>query len=75
MFYQTLSLMGRKDQLHQNLTDCKRLLCNCMDMIQVMIKTVNQGEKSDEICKYKLFDATTYIKYFPKQSFHFFECP
>lgn len=49
MFYQTLSLMGRKEQLQQNLVDCQRLLSNCSDMIQVMIKTVNRGEKADEV--------------------------
>lgn len=52
MFYQTLSLMGRKEQLQQNLVDCQRLLSNCSDMIQVMIKTVNRGVKADEVCKY-----------------------
>lgn len=54
MFYQTLSLMGRKEQLQQNLVDCQRLLSNCSDMIQVMIKTVNRGEKADEICKFNI---------------------
>ncbi|XP_024947090.1 N-alpha-acetyltransferase 35, NatC auxiliary subunit isoform X2 [Cephus cinctus] len=52
MFYQTLSLMGRKEQLHQNLTDCQRLLSNCTDMIQVMIKTVNRGANADETSNY-----------------------
>ncbi|XP_046490624.1 N-alpha-acetyltransferase 35, NatC auxiliary subunit [Neodiprion pinetum] len=50
MFYQTLSLMGRKEQLHQNLADCQRLLSNCSDMMQVMIKTVSRGVKADELC-------------------------
>lgn len=49
MFYQTLSFLGKKDQLHQNLTDCQRLLSNCTDMIQVMIRTVDRGSKADEI--------------------------
>ncbi|KAG7201584.1 hypothetical protein KM043_004329 [Ampulex compressa] len=49
MFYQILSLMSRKEQLQQNLSDCHRLLCNCSCIIQVMIKTVNRGEKADEI--------------------------
>ncbi|XP_066582916.1 N-alpha-acetyltransferase 35, NatC auxiliary subunit [Prorops nasuta] len=52
MFYQTLTLMGTKEQLQQNLNDCQRLLSNCSDMIQVMIKTVNKGEKSNEISNY-----------------------
>ncbi|XP_043478870.1 N-alpha-acetyltransferase 35, NatC auxiliary subunit [Leptopilina heterotoma] len=49
MFYQTLSFLGKRDQLHSNLTDCQRLLSNCTDMIQVMIRTVNSGSKADEI--------------------------
>ncbi|OXU25008.1 hypothetical protein TSAR_013448 [Trichomalopsis sarcophagae] len=49
MFYQVLTLMGRKEQLTQNLTGCQRFLSNCSDMIQVMIKTVNRGAKADEI--------------------------
>ncbi|XP_033211801.1 N-alpha-acetyltransferase 35, NatC auxiliary subunit [Belonocnema kinseyi] len=49
MFYQTLSFLGKKEQLHQNLTDCQRLLSNCTDMIQVMIRTVNRGSKAEEI--------------------------
>lgn len=52
MFYQILTLMGKKEQLQQNLNDCHRLLTNCSYMIQVMIKTVNRGEKADEICKF-----------------------
>lgn len=51
MFYQVLSLMGRKEQLQQNLTDCQRLLTNCSDMIQVMIKTVSRGDKADDKSK------------------------
>lgn len=51
MFYQVLTLMGRKEQLTQNLTGCQRFLSNCSDMIQVMIKTVNRGAKADEISK------------------------
>lgn len=51
MFYQTLSLMSKKEQLLQNLVDCQRLLANSSDMIQIMIKTVNRGEKADEICE------------------------
>ena len=43
--------MGRKEQLHQNLSGCQRLLSNCTEMIQVMIKTVNRGAKADEISK------------------------
>ncbi|XP_012277568.1 N-alpha-acetyltransferase 35, NatC auxiliary subunit [Orussus abietinus] len=49
MFYQTLSLMGRKEQVQQNLADWQRLLSNCIDMIQVMIKTIHRGAKADEI--------------------------
>ncbi|XP_029035765.1 N-alpha-acetyltransferase 35, NatC auxiliary subunit [Osmia bicornis bicornis] len=52
MFYQILTLMGKKEQLQQNLNDCHRLLTNCSYMIQVMIKTVNRGEKADEISNY-----------------------
>ncbi|CAK9830939.1 N-alpha-acetyltransferase 35, NatC auxiliary subunit [Anthophora retusa] len=52
MFYQTLSLNGKKEQLQQNLNDCHRLLSKCSYMIQVMIKTVNRGEKADEISNY-----------------------
>ncbi|XP_063981610.1 N-alpha-acetyltransferase 35, NatC auxiliary subunit [Diachasmimorpha longicaudata] len=48
MFYQTISLMGRKENLSQNLTECQRLLSNCSDMIQVMLKTVNRGKNFDE---------------------------
>ncbi|XP_043280355.1 N-alpha-acetyltransferase 35, NatC auxiliary subunit [Venturia canescens] len=48
MFYQTLSLMCKKEQLLQNLVDCQRLLSNSSDMIQIMIKTVNRGDKADE---------------------------
>lgn len=43
--------MGKKEQLQQNLNDCHRLLSMCSYMIQVMIKTVNRGEKADEICE------------------------
>lgn len=46
--------MGKKEQLQQNLNDCHRLLSKCSYMIQVMIKTVNRGEKADEICKFLL---------------------
>jgi len=52
MFYQVLMLMGRKQQLQQNLSDCQRLLSNCSDMLHIMILTVARGEKADEICKY-----------------------
>ena len=41
--------MGKKEQLQTNLSCCQRLLSNCSDMIQVMIKTVNRGAKADEI--------------------------
>ncbi|XP_014213220.1 N-alpha-acetyltransferase 35, NatC auxiliary subunit [Copidosoma floridanum] len=49
MFYQVLTLMGKKEQLQQNLIGCQRLLSNCSDMIKIMIKTVNQGAKADEV--------------------------
>lgn len=52
MFYQVLTLMGRKQQLQQNLSDCQRLLSNCSDMLHIMILTVGRGEKADEVCKY-----------------------
>ncbi|XP_017799138.1 PREDICTED: N-alpha-acetyltransferase 35, NatC auxiliary subunit [Habropoda laboriosa] len=52
MFYRILSLMGKKEQLQQNLNDCHRLLSKCSYIIQVMIKTVNCGEKADEISNY-----------------------
>ncbi|XP_076658561.1 N-alpha-acetyltransferase 35 isoform X1 [Halictus rubicundus] len=52
LFYQILSLMGKKEQLQQNLNDCHRLLYKCSYMIQVMIKTVDRGEKADEISNY-----------------------
>lgn len=52
MFYQVLMLMGRKQQLQQNLSDCQRLLSNCSDMLHIMILTVVHGEKADEVCKY-----------------------
>ena len=52
LFYQILSLMGKKEQLQQNLNDCHRLLSKCSYMIQVMIKTVNRGDKADEISNY-----------------------
>lgn len=42
--------MGRKEQ-QQNFTACQRLLTNCSEMIQVMIKTINRGVKADEISK------------------------
>lgn len=44
--------MGKKEQLQQNLNDCHTLLSRCSYMIQMMIKTVNSGEKADEICKF-----------------------
>lgn len=53
LFYQILSLMGKKEQLQQNLNDCHTLLSRCSYMIQIMIKTVNSGEKADEICKFQ----------------------
>lgn len=43
--------MGRKEQLQQNLSGSQRLLSNCSEMIQVMIKTVSRGIKADEISK------------------------
>ncbi|KAK0090668.1 hypothetical protein PV325_009411 [Microctonus aethiopoides] len=49
MFFLSLSLMGKKDNVMQNLGDIQRLLTNCSDMIQIMIKTVGRGEKFDEI--------------------------
>ena len=52
IFYQILSLMGKKEQLQQNLNECHTLLSRCSYMIQIMIKTVNSGEKADEICKF-----------------------
>lgn len=52
MFYQVLLLMGRRQQLQQNLSDCQRLLSNCSDMLNIMISTVTRGEKADEVCKY-----------------------
>ncbi|KZC10889.1 N-alpha-acetyltransferase 35, NatC auxiliary subunit, partial [Dufourea novaeangliae] len=52
LFYQILSLMGKKEQLQQNLNDCHRLLYKCSYMIQVMVKTVDMGEKADEISNY-----------------------
>lgn len=52
MFYQVLTLMGRKQQLQQNLSDCQRLLSNCSDMLHIMILTVGRGEKANEVCKY-----------------------
>ncbi|XP_006607214.1 N-alpha-acetyltransferase 35, NatC auxiliary subunit isoform X2 [Apis dorsata] len=52
LFYQILSLMGKKEQLQQNLNDCHTLLSRCSYMIQIMIKTVNSGEKADEISNY-----------------------
>jgi alpha-N-acetylglucosamine transferase len=51
VFYQVLTLMGRKQQLQQNLSDCQRLLFNCSDMLDIMIATVTRGEKADEVCK------------------------
>lgn len=54
MFYQVLTLMGRKQQLQQNLSDCQRLLSNCSDMLHIMILTVGRGEKADEVCKYMI---------------------
>ena len=53
MFYQILTLMSKKEQTLQNISDCQRLLNNCSDMIQVMIKTVSRGSKADEDCKYE----------------------
>ncbi|XP_012260667.2 N-alpha-acetyltransferase 35, NatC auxiliary subunit [Athalia rosae] len=50
MFYQTVSLMERKKQIQQGLVDCQRLLSNCSDMMQVMLKTVNRGVNADEMC-------------------------
>ncbi|XP_008554508.1 N-alpha-acetyltransferase 35, NatC auxiliary subunit [Microplitis demolitor] len=47
-FFLALSLMGKKDNVAQNLGDIQRLLSNCTDMIQVMIRTVSRGEKSDQ---------------------------
>lgn len=61
MFYQVLTLMGRKQQLQQNLSDCQRLLSNCSDMLNIMISTIARGEKADEICKYIL--AILYISF------------
>ncbi|XP_076630546.1 N-alpha-acetyltransferase 35 [Colletes latitarsis] len=52
LFYQILSLMGKKEQLQQNLNDCHRLLTTCSYMIQLMIQTVPHGEKADEISNY-----------------------
>lgn len=49
VFYQVLTLMGRKQQLQQNLSDCQRLLSNCSDMLQIMIATVTRGEKANEV--------------------------
>ncbi|XP_058810914.1 N-alpha-acetyltransferase 35, NatC auxiliary subunit [Phymastichus coffea] len=49
MFYQILTLMGRKEQLQLNLSGSQRLLSNCSDMIQVIIKTISRGIKADEI--------------------------
>ena len=51
MFYQVLALMGRKEQLPNNLQGCQRLLVNCSEMLQVMMKTVNRGSKADEKSK------------------------
>ncbi|XP_043265952.1 N-alpha-acetyltransferase 35, NatC auxiliary subunit [Colletes gigas] len=52
LFYQILSLMGKKEQLQQNLNDCHRLLTTCSYMIQLMIQTVPHGENADEISNY-----------------------
>lgn len=60
MFYQILTLMGKKEQLQQNIADCQRLLNNCTDMIQVMIKSVNRGAKADENSWYCCFFATEF---------------
>lgn len=62
MFYQVLTVMGRKQQLQQNLSDCQRLLSNCSDMLHIMILTVGRGEKADEVCKY--ITCREYIVYF-----------
>lgn len=67
MFYQVLTLMGRKQQLQQNLSDYQRLLSNCSDMLHIMILTVTRGEKADEICKYatseKRYWNEEYLRY------------
>ncbi|KAL7295496.1 hypothetical protein TKK_0011143 [Trichogramma kaykai] len=49
MFYQVLTMMGRKEQLPTNLQACQRILSNCSEMLQLMIKTINRGDKADEI--------------------------
>lgn len=64
MFYQVLTLMGRKQQLQQNLSDCQRLLSNCSDMLHIMILTVGRGEKADEVCKYMMCKKHIYNIYF-----------